>query len=40
MYFSDEPKNEIQMDIDKGDADTRRKEMIKENLTCYLLREN
>ena len=40
MYFSDVPKNEILMDIDKGDADTRRKEMIKENLTCYLLREN
>ena len=40
MYFSNEPKNEIKMEVDNGDIDARRKEAIKENLTCYLLREN
>ena len=39
MYFSNEPKNEIKMEVD-CDIDARRKEAIKENLTCYLLREN
>ena len=39
MYFATD-NNEIKMDEDKSDTETRRKEMIKENLTCYLLREN
>ena len=40
MYYANAPKNEIKMDVDSGEIDARRKEVIKENLTCYLLREN
>lgn len=40
MYFSNEPKNEIKMNVDSNDEDSRKKEQIKENLTCYLLKEN
>lgn len=39
MYYSNEPKNEIKMDVYE-ERDSRTKETIKENLTCYLLREN
>ena len=39
MYYSNAPKNEIKMDIYE-ERDSRTKETIKENLTCYLLREN
>lgn len=39
MYSSNEPKNEIKMDVYE-ERDSRTKETIKENLTCYLLREN
>ena len=40
MFFSHDPKNEIKMDVESCEKDAKRKEVIKENLTCYLLREN
>ena len=39
MYYSNDPKNEIKMDVDEG-IQARKREVIKENLTCYFLREN